>query len=167
MNTKHSYWWAVLAFVLAFLFGACLQFVLINLARLNHQPQTISLQSIRNITLEETQVFVTDSTNSGDNSTTSGNGEVTTFVRTFQVSTKYNFDIFCNDPDNTQLCYGGVDATDGSTYKSNFAGKFGQANHNTFDQLVVGEWYTCKVIPDLQNQLENVYYIVSACAKAN
>jgi len=163
MNTKHSYWWLVLAV----LFGAGLQFVLINLARLDNPPQTVILQSVQNITLEETQVFVSDSINNGDNSTTSGNGEVTTFVRTFQVQSKDNFDIFCKDPDNTSLCYGGIDATDGSLYKFNFAGKFGQANHNTFDQLVVGEWYTCKVIPDLQSQLDDVYYVISACTKAN
>lgn len=163
MDKKHSYWWVVLAF----LFGAGLQLVLFNLARLNHPPQTINLQSIRNIKLEETQVFVSEPINNEDSSTSSGNGEVTTFVRTFQVTAKYNFDIFCNDPDNTQLCYGGVDATDGSTYKSNFAGKFGQANHNTFDQLVVGEWYTCKVIPDLQSELDNVYFIVSGCTIAS
>jgi len=163
MNTKHSYWWLVLAF----LFGVGLQSVLINLAHPNNPPQTVNLQSIRNITLEETQVFVANPTDNSDNSTTSGNGEVTTFVRTFQVQNKDNFDIFCKDPDNTSLCYGGIDATDGSSYKFNFAGKFGQANHNTFDQLVVGEWYTCKVIPDLQSQLDNVYFIVSGCTVAS
>lgn len=160
MNTKHPFLWLVLAFV----FGAGIQFVLL---RLNNPPQTINLQSIKNITLEETQVFVSAPVDNKDTSTTSGNGEVKTFVRTFQVAAKDNFDIFCNDPDNTQLCYGSVDATDGSTFKSNFAGKFGLANHNTFDQLVVGEWYTCKVIPDLQSQLDNVYYIVSACTVAD
>lgn len=162
MKTKHPFLWLVLAFV----FGAGLQFVLINLAQLN-RPQTINLQSIRNITLEETQILVADPNSSENNSTTTDNGNLMTSVRTFQVVAKDNFDIFCNDPDNTQLCYGSVDATDGSTYKSNFVGKFGAANHNTFDQLVVGEWYTCKVIPDLQSQLDNVYYIVSACTVAD
>ncbi|PIQ70928.1 hypothetical protein COV88_02165 [Candidatus Saccharibacteria bacterium CG11_big_fil_rev_8_21_14_0_20_41_19] len=179
MKKSYSFVSTVLKIFLGFVVGALIGCSIIILAigwvnlisNIIKPQQTIVVQPVNNISLNDNQAYnlglldgrMLAVIDGEDNSTTSGNSEVTTFVRTFQVQAKDNFDIFCKDPDNTSLCYGGIDATDESLYKFNFAGKFGQANHDTFDQLVVGEWYTCKVIPDLQSQLDDVYYVISAC----